>query len=79
MPKTFLKKSTGWTEMKSIFVKKSTGWTETKSIFIKKLVTSQFGQLATWVKVYTKASLPDTTTLALETLMMAQLQLAPDI
>ena len=62
MPKTFLKKSTGWTEMKSIFVKKSTGWTETKSIFIKKLVTSQFGQLATWVKVYTKASLPDTTT-----------------
>ena len=58
MPKTFLKKSTGWTEMKSIFVKKSTGWTETKSIFIKKLV----GGVATWVKVYTKASLPDTTT-----------------
>ena len=58
MPKTFLKKSTGWTEMKSIFVKKATGWTETKSIFIKKLV----GGVATWVKVYTKASLPDTTT-----------------
>ena len=58
MPKTFLKKSTGWTEMKSIFVKKSTGWTETKSIFIKKLVSG----VATWVKVYTKLSLPDTTT-----------------
>jgi uncharacterized repeat protein (TIGR02543 family) len=58
MPKTFLRKSTGWTEMKSIFVKKSTGWTETKSIFIKKLVSG----VATWVKVYTKASLPDTTT-----------------
>jgi hypothetical protein len=58
MPKTFLKKSTGWTEMKSIFVKKSTGWTETKSIFIKKLVSG----VLTWVKVYTKASLPDTTT-----------------
>jgi len=44
--------------MKSIFVKKSTGWTETKSIFIKKLVSG----VATWVKVYTKLSLPDTTT-----------------
>ena len=58
MPKTFLKKSTGWTEMKSIFVKKSTGWVETKSIFVKKLVND----VAIWVKVYTKAGLPDTTT-----------------
>jgi hypothetical protein len=58
MPKTFLKKSTGWTEMKSIFVKKATGWTETKSIFVKKIVND----VAIWVKVYTKAGLPDTTT-----------------
>jgi len=54
MPKTFLKKSAGWTEIKSIFVKKATGWTEVKNVFLKKA--------AGWVKVYTKLSLPDTTT-----------------
>lgn len=54
MPKTFLKKSTGWTEIKSIFVKKSTGWAEVKNVFLKKT--------SGWVKVFTKLSLPDTTT-----------------
>lgn len=54
MPKTFLKKSTGWTEIKSIFVKKSTGWAEVKNVFLKKTTG--------WVKVFTKISLPDTTT-----------------
>jgi hypothetical protein len=54
MPKTFIKKSTSWVEIKSIFVKKSTGWTEAKNVFIKKTTG--------WVKVFTKASLPDTTT-----------------
>ena len=58
MPKTFIRKSTGWAEIKSVFVKKTTGWTETKSIFVNKLVSS----VASWVKVYTKAGLPDTTT-----------------
>jgi uncharacterized repeat protein (TIGR02543 family) len=56
MPKTFLKKSTGWTEMKSVFIKKSTGWTEIKSVFIKKLVNNTL----TWVRVYFKSLLPDT-------------------
>lgn len=55
MPKTFLKKSTGWTEIKSIFVKKTTGWAEVKSVFLKKTTG--------WVKVFTKANLPDTTTI----------------
>ena len=54
MPKTFLKKSAGWTEIKSIFVKKTTGWAEVKNVFLKKSTG--------WVKVFTKASLPDTTT-----------------
>ena len=54
MPKTFLKKSAGWTEIKSIFVKKTTGWTEVKNVFLKKTTG--------WVKVFTKLSLPDTTT-----------------
>ncbi len=54
MPKTFLKKSAGWAEIKSIFVKKSTGWAEVKNVFLKKSTG--------WVKVFTKASLPDTVT-----------------
>jgi uncharacterized repeat protein (TIGR02543 family) len=58
MPKTFIKKSTGWTEIKSIFVKKTTGWAEVKNVFVKKLVSN----VPTWVKVFTKLSLPDTTT-----------------
>lgn len=58
MPKTFIKKTGGWTEIKSIFVKKTTGWTEVKNVFLKKTVSS----VATWVKVFTKLSLPDTTT-----------------
>ena len=58
MPKTFIKKTGGWTEIKSIFVKKTTGWAEVKNVFLKKTVSS----VATWVKVFTKLSLPDTTT-----------------
>ena len=62
MPKTFIKKKISnvdtWTEIKSIFVKKTTGWAEVKNVFLKKTVNS----VATWVKVFTKASLPDTTT-----------------
>jgi hypothetical protein len=58
MPKTFLKRSGGWTEMKSIFVKKSTGWTEVRSVFVKRVVSN----VATWVRVYFKSALPDTTT-----------------
>ena len=58
MPKTFIKKTGGWTEIKSIFVKKTTGWAEVKNVFLKKAVNS----VATWVKVFTKLSLPDTTT-----------------
>jgi hypothetical protein len=54
MPKTFIKKTGGWTEIKSIFVKKTTGWAEVKNVFLKKT--------SGWVKVFTKASLPDTTT-----------------
>ena len=54
MPKTFLKKTGGWTEIKSIFVKKTTGWAEVKNVFLKKTTG--------WVKVFTKLSLPDTTT-----------------
>jgi hypothetical protein len=54
MPKTFIKKSGGWTEIRSIFVKKTTGWAEVKNVFLKKATG--------WVKVFTKASLPDTTT-----------------
>ncbi len=62
MPKTFIKKKINnvdtWTEIKSIFVKKTTGWAEVKNVFLKKTVNS----VATWVKVFTKLSLPDTTT-----------------
>ena len=58
MPKTFIKKTGGWTEIKSIFVKKTNGWAEVKNVFLKKTVNS----VATWVKVFTKLSLPDTTT-----------------
>ncbi len=58
MPKTFIKKTGGWTEIRSIFVKKTTGWTEVKNVFIKKVVSGA----AAWVKVFTKLSLPDTTT-----------------
>jgi len=54
MPKTFIRKTGGWTEIKSIFVKKTTGWAEVKNVFLKKT--------SGWVKVFTKASLPDTTT-----------------
>jgi len=54
MPKTFIKKTGGWTEIKSIFVKKTTGWAEVKNVFLKKTTG--------WVKVFTKLSLPDTTT-----------------
>jgi len=54
MPYTFIKKSGGWTEIKSIFVKKSTGWAEVKNVFLKRA--------SGWVKVFTKASLPDTVT-----------------
>lgn len=54
MPKTFIKQSAGWKEMKSVFIKKTTGWAEIKNVFIKKTTG--------WVKVFTKASLPDTTT-----------------
>lgn len=54
MPKTFIKKTGGWTEIKSIFVKKTTGWAEVKNVFLKKT--------SGWVKVFTKVSLPDTTT-----------------
>jgi uncharacterized repeat protein (TIGR02543 family) len=58
MPKVFIRKSSTWPEIKSIFVKKTTGWAEVKNVFLKKLVSG----VATWVKVYTKLSLPDTTT-----------------
>ena len=58
MPKTFIKKTGGWTEIRSIFVKKTTGWAEVKNVFLKKLVSGT----PTWVKVFTKLSLPDTTT-----------------
>jgi uncharacterized repeat protein (TIGR02543 family) len=58
MPKVFIRKSSTWPEIKSIFVKKTTGWTEVKNVFLKKTVNS----VATWVKVFTKLSLPDTTT-----------------
>jgi hypothetical protein len=58
MPKVFIRKSSTWPEIKSIFVKKSTGWTEVKNVFLKKLVSG----VDTWVKVFTKLSLPDTTT-----------------
>lgn len=58
MPKTFIKKTAGWTEIRSIFVKKTTGWTEVKNVFLKKAIDG----VASWVRVYTKASLPDTTT-----------------
>ena len=58
MPKVFIRKSTTWPEIKSIFVKKTTGWAEVKNVFLKKTVNS----VATWVKVFTKLSLPDTTT-----------------
>jgi uncharacterized repeat protein (TIGR02543 family) len=54
MPKTFLKKSAGWTEMKSIFIKKTTGWAEIRKVFLKKA--------SGWVLVFQKLSLPDTTT-----------------
>jgi hypothetical protein len=54
MPKTFIRKTGGWTEIKSIFVKKTTGWAEVKNVFLKKT--------SGWVKVFTKVSLPDTTT-----------------
>lgn len=54
MPKTFLKKSGGWTEMKSIFLKKTTGWAEIRKVFLKKA--------SGWVLVFQKLSLPDTTT-----------------
>ena len=55
MPKTFLKKTSGWVEIKSIFVKKTTGWTEIKNVFLKKT--------SGWLKVFTKSSLPETTTI----------------
>jgi uncharacterized repeat protein (TIGR02543 family) len=62
MPKVFIKKvvesGSQWPEIRSIFVKKTTGWTEVKNVFLKKLVSGT----ATWVKVFTKLSLPDTTT-----------------
>ena len=58
MPKVFIRKSSTWPEIKSIFVKKSIGWAEVKNVFLKKTVNS----VATWVKVFTKLSLPDTTT-----------------
>jgi hypothetical protein len=62
MPKVFIKKvvasGSQWPEIRSIFVKKTTGWTEVKNVFLKKVVSG----VATWVKVFTKASLPDTTT-----------------
>ena len=54
MPKVFIRKSSTWPEIKSIFVKKTTGWAEVKNVFIKKTTG--------WVKVFTKLSLPDTTT-----------------
>ena len=58
MPKVFIRKSSTWPEIKSIFVKKSTGWAEVKNVFLKKIVSGT----ETWVKVFTKLSLPDTTT-----------------
>lgn len=62
MPKVFIKKvvasGSAWPEIRSIFVKKTTGWTEVKNVFLKKVISGA----ASWVRVYTKASLPDTTT-----------------
>lgn len=54
MPKTYIKKSAGWTEIKSIFVKKTLGWSEARIVFLKRATG--------WVKVFQKLSLPDTTT-----------------
>ena len=54
MPNVYVKKSTGWSEIKSIYVKKSTGWIEILNAYVKKSTG--------WVKVFQRTQIPGITT-----------------
>ena len=50
MPTTYIKKSSGWTEIKSIYIKKATGWVELLSAYVKKATG--------WVQVFSALKTP---------------------
>jgi uncharacterized repeat protein (TIGR02543 family) len=54
MPNVYVKKSTGWSEVKSIYVKKSTGWIEILNAYVKKSTG--------WIKVFQRTQIPGITT-----------------